>query len=266
MTYFGFLLRFLVIPIIVLWLLLAWARRHEDKRLIIGRAFWVALGVQVLLAVVYTTPWDNYLVAHRVWFYNPAQVSGVLLGYVPLEEYCFFVLQAILVGLCWLLLAPYLPDGEHSESKPGLRLWSCAAVLMLWLGALIVLIANWKPGTYLGLILVWALPPIAIQLGFGADILWGRRAMAGLLVFAPALYLGAADSLAIAKGIWAIDPAQSTGLFIGGLPMEEGLFFLVTVVLLAFGMMLSLAPESRARLGALRERLLHQPALTKSRT
>lgn len=49
-----------------------------------------ALLLHVVLAVVYTAPWDNYLVATGVWSYNPGLVTGVTLGWVPIEEYTFF--------------------------------------------------------------------------------------------------------------------------------------------------------------------------------
>ncbi len=255
MTYFGFLLRFLVLPIAALALLLTWKARGRSVITLGGQAFWIALAVQILLAVIYTTPWDNYLVAHGVWYYNPSQVSGILLGYVPLEEYTFFVLQAILVGLWWQFLAPRLPALKRLHPSTKIRLWACTMVLIIWLGSLVVLLSGWKPGTYLGLILIWALPPIAIQLAFGADILWQRRTLLAALILVPGLYLSVADSLAIQQGIWAIDPAQSTGIFIGGLPLEEGLFFFITVILIAFGMTLSLAMESQTRLVTLRRKL-----------
>ncbi len=242
MTYFGFLLLFLVLPIVALLLFAALQRRPSTP------AVWVAIAVQVVLAVLYTSPWDNYLVAHGVWYYNPVRVSGILLGFVPVEEYVFFVLQAILVGLVWQALSPrsgfvraFVPSGRT-------RLWSCAVVGLLWLGALLLLFGGWKPGTYLSLISAWALPPILIQLAFGADILWHKRELLLGLIVLPGLYLSAADSLAIRSGIWTIDPAQSMGVFIGSLPLEEGLFFFVTVVLLSFGMALSLSSESHSRL------------------
>jgi len=51
-----------------------------------------------VLAVIWTTPWDNYLVASGVWRYDPTKVWNAVLGYVPLEEYLFFVLQSLGVG------------------------------------------------------------------------------------------------------------------------------------------------------------------------
>ena len=79
MTYFGFLLRFLVIPILIF---LAITHRDTQRNKHIsgfrnGKAVWIGIAIHVLLAVVYTTPWDNYLVATRVWYYNPHLVTGM---------------------------------------------------------------------------------------------------------------------------------------------------------------------------------------------
>ena len=93
MTYFGFLLRFLVVPILVFLAITYWDNRRNKQIAGFrnGRAVWIAIAVHVVLAVVYTTPWDNYLVATGVWYYNPALVTGIVIGYVPIEEYTFFV-------------------------------------------------------------------------------------------------------------------------------------------------------------------------------
>ncbi len=94
MTYPLFLLVYLVIPIALLTFLL---------RAKINAGWWrIALGLAVLAAVLYTAPWDNYLVATRVWSYDPARVWRIVLGYVPLEEYLFFVLQPVLAALITL--------------------------------------------------------------------------------------------------------------------------------------------------------------------
>ncbi len=128
MTYFGFLLRFLMIPILLL-AALVWAGR---KRLSL-RGLPFATGVHMILALLYTTPWDNYLVATGVWYYNPALISGFLLGYVPLEEYTFFVLQTILVGLWWGLLASRLAPTGGFQPSARLRRSVSLAVGLLWL-------------------------------------------------------------------------------------------------------------------------------------
>jgi lycopene cyclase domain-containing protein len=100
---------------------------------------------------------------------------------------------------------------------------------------------------YLALILVWALPAIALQLAFGADILWHYRRLAVLVILPVFFYLSAADSLAISSGTWTIDPDQSLGIFFGTLPVEEAVFFLATVVIICFGLTLALARASQLR-------------------
>jgi len=249
MTYFGFLLRFVVIPIILLWGLHLWKPQKEKAGTSIrnGKAVWIAIGVQIALALLYTTPWDNYLVATAVWHYNPGLVTGVILGYVPLEEYTFFMLETLLVGLWWQLVSRRMKAADTFQPSARLRLWSAGALAALWLTSMITFLSGWEPGTYLMITLVWALPPIIVQLAFGADILWHHRKLVGGVILPIGLYLSLADSLAIQAGIWAIDPAQSTGLFIGGLPLEEGIFFFVTAMLITFGMTLTLANESRQR-------------------
>jgi lycopene beta-cyclase len=211
-----------------------------------GKAVWIAIGLQVLLAVVYTTPWDNYLVATGVWFYNPQLISGVVLGWVPLEEYTFFVLETILVGLWWWFLVRRLKLTGKFKPRKNIRLASTVILGGIWLLFAAILIAGWKPATYLTLILTWALPAIMLQLAFGADILWHYRKLVVFAILPVFLYISAADSLAISSGTWTIDPTQSLGIFIGKLPIEEAAFFLATVTLIGFGLTLSLARVSQA--------------------
>jgi len=73
MTYFGFIVRFLLVPLVLLGALTLWDLRR-DKRLIWrlnDGLEWAALAVLGAVALLYTTPWDNYLVATRVWWYDP---------------------------------------------------------------------------------------------------------------------------------------------------------------------------------------------------
>ena len=95
MSYGQFLLIFLVVPIVVLGILL---RRH----LTLG--YLRVVGIMALVAFVYATPWDNLIVAQGVWTYDPNRVAGIILGWVPLEEYLFFLLQPVLSGLIVLAL------------------------------------------------------------------------------------------------------------------------------------------------------------------
>jgi lycopene beta-cyclase len=251
MTYFGFLAQFLVIPIVLL-AALAWYDKRRGLALpgtLTGWPVWKVVVGHIIVALVYTTPWDNYLVATGVWSYTPRLVTGLVLGWVPIEEYTFFVLQPILTSLWLLWLARRLPV----ETRPVPHLRPIRRVLLLglglvWLAMTVILVAGWPPGTYLALILIWALPPVMLQIGFGADILWRHRRLVLLTLLPVTLYLSLADTLAIGSGTWTIDPAQSLQIYLGGvLPVEEFIFFLMTNVLLVFGTALVLSRESRNR-------------------
>ena len=256
MTYFGFLLRFLVIPILIL-LFVNWREKDKPTPGFNERLIWYGILLHIIIAVAYTTPWDNYLVATGVWYYDPELVTGILFGYVPLEEYTFFVLETLMIGLWWWTLARRMLLIPKAPLKPNkaLRAWTLGLLAMLWVTSLFVLISSWEPGTYLAITLTWALPAIAPQLAFGADILWHYRRLLGTVILTGAGYLSAMDALAIGAGTWTIAPSQSTGILIGNLPIEEAIFFIVTVVLVSFGMTLLLADVSQERLEELKSLL-----------
>ncbi len=98
-------------------------------------------------------------------YYDPHLLQGLKLGWVPIEEYAFFVVRTVLAGLV-------------------LR------------------------GTLLAAALATA-------------------------------WLTAADSVALRAGTWTIAPHASLGLFLPGhVPVEEGVFFLVTNLLIAQALLL----------------------------
>jgi lycopene cyclase domain-containing protein len=250
-TYFGFLALFLIIPLAVLGVL-TWRDHRRGITLpfdLQNYPAWMVLVAHVIVAVIYTTPWDNYLVATAVWWYDPALVTGLTIGWVPIEEYTFFILQTFLAGL-WLL---YLARRMRFDTGPiaraqQIRVISTSVLGLLWLISVGMLVSGWPPGTYLALILVWALPPIILQTIFGADILWRHRRLVLVALLPPLIYLSVADVLAISAGTWTISPAQSLNIYLAGyLPVEEFLFFLITTTLVVFGITLVLARESQSR-------------------
>lgn len=251
MTYFQFLILFLMIPITVLLVVQYLDRRKglQTPDELSSYPGWLAVGLHVIVALVYTTPWDNYLVATQVWWYEPERVLGITLGWVPLEEYGFFILQTILTGLWFLLLTRRLRQPTRPfEPRPWYR-WAAGLVLLVgWVVSLAALADGNPSWNYLGLILVWALPPILIQFLFGADILWYRRRLVLLTILTPTAFLALADRLAIQIGVWTISPEQTTGWLVAGLPFEELLFFTVTNTLIGLGLTLLMARESQSRL------------------
>jgi lycopene cyclase domain-containing protein len=251
MTYFGFLIRFLVLPILVLGTIAVYDQRRGRSIPVRLHAssLWLAIPLHMFIAIAYTTLWDNYLVATRVWWYDPELVTGITIGWVPIEEYIFFILQPLLAGLWLVFLLRRIPFKSNPDRLRARHRWlPLAGVAGIWVVSLITLITGWSPGTYISLELVWALPPIALQLAFGGDILFRYRKLVLLTIIPLTIYLSAADSLAINLGTWTINPEKSLEIYLGGiLPLEEFLFFLLTNTLVVFGTVLILADDSWIR-------------------
>lgn len=90
--------------------------------------------------------------------------------------------------------------------------------------------------SYLVILVGWALPVIVIQWIVAGRALWRARRLLAAGVALCSIYLALADHFAIARGIWQIQEAGIVGLrFRGHLPLEEALFFFLTVVMSAQG-------------------------------
>jgi lycopene cyclase domain-containing protein len=254
MTYFSFLVFFLAVPIAA-FLIFFGAQRPGvalPGRLTAMRPA-AAIAITCVVAVLYTTPWDNYLVATGVWSYDRTLVSGVVLGYVPLEEYLFFVLQTILTSLWLIFLARRSPAGPVA-SAPLLRRWLSLPIGMVWLIAGGALSLAWGPSRYSALLFAWALLPILIQLAFGADLLWQERRLVLPAILVATLYYSVADTFAVASGTWDFHSGRILGVHLGPLPIEEVAFFLLTNTLIVFSVTLLLSAASLSRFQSLTHR------------
>ena len=231
MTYAVFLLLFLVLPIVVLLATL--------PRPLAGRGGWrgrLALPLVALLALLYTTPWDNYLVYRGVWYYGPDRVLATI-GYVPVEEYAFFLLQPVLTGLVLYHLLARFPQPSHGPAK---RFGGALVFGILTLEGIGLLLVGPPSGLYLGLILAWAAPVLLGMWLFAGPYVGRYRRVALLALAGPTLYLWIIDRLAIGLGIWDISNEFSFDLDPFGLPIEEAVFFLITNALVVIGTILFL--------------------------
>jgi hypothetical protein len=228
LSYLEFHLLFVLPPIAVL---AASLPALPPRRRLLGR---VGLTVMTAVAVLYTTPWDNYLIDRGVWWYGEGRVSVRLLS-APLGEYVFFVLQSVLTGF-WLYCLDFDPSFEAGDLARAPR--AVGALVLLATSAAGVGLLSVPGGYYLGAILVWACPVLALQWAVGGAYLvrtWRRWAVA---VAVPTAYLWFADRVAIGLGVWTIGTDTATGLTLFGLPIEEATFFLATNLLLVYGLVL----------------------------
>jgi len=274
MTYFAFLAVFLGIPmaLLSLWTIADYRRGKWNPPALLAWRAWLVIAGLCVVAFVYTTPWDNYLVASGVWYYDINLVTGIVLGWVPIEEYTFFIVLPIMTGLFTLALMRYMPLNPRRAEGPmsnRVRVWTTSIVFVIWVVCSIVLVASfadpaWQQWRYFGLLMSWALVPVMVQTAFGADIFLRHWKIMLLGIVVPSLYLSWADSLAITAGTWTIAPLYSVeSLKIGDvLPFEEALFFTMVNILVVTGMVLVLAEESQARaLGYKRFRVM-KPLIT----
>lgn len=235
MSYFWFHLVFTLPPLLLVVLIQGRPIAGNE-----GKRASFALLLITLLALLYTTPWDNYLIWQGVWHYGIDCVVGTI-GFVPIEEYLFFILQPLLTGLWLYWLLGRLPEPVGQEHYRIVRSFGTVFLVVLSLTGALML--RWNHTTYLGLILVWAGPILALQWVVGARQIWVNSWAWLVGTIVPTLYLWVADRVAIAQGIWKISEEYTTGLALFSLPIEEATFFLLTNLMVVQGLLLILLLE-----------------------
>jgi len=214
----------------------------------VGAAFLVIL----VIVVAFTTPWDNYAVAQGIWSF-PGGRHAFRLWHLPVEEYCFFIIQSVEV----LLLCHGLTGlaGFHQAFTPPLN--SPGVITGLGVVAALWAFTGLRFGRrlprraqYLFHLLYWFGPVVAFQWVLAAPLL-----LANLSAIVPAtaivsLWLTLADLAAVRQGIWEFDETQILGVkWRNRLPVEEILFFFVSSLLVAQAYVM-LAPAAAARIPA----------------
>lgn len=227
-SYLTFHLLFVVPPIAVL----------GTATVLRGQTWWGrrplgGLAVILVLAFAYTTPWDNLLIAEGVWWYGEGATAAHIWK-APVGEYLFFILQPVLTAL-WLFQMPDV--GDMSLSIPAsTRLVGVGAGLLV--GVVGFLMLGTTSTFYLGAILAWSGPILAVQWGFGWPYLWQLRRTVGVAILVPTLYYWVIDAIALELGIWVISAEHTIGLSVFGLPVEEATFFLMTNLFTVQGLVL----------------------------
>lgn len=238
MTYAGFHLRFNV-PVLAAALVLG------GWRLWCAEGLWVMGGI-LLIVMVFTSPWDNWAARCGIWGFKEGRYWRKV-GYLPVEEYAFFVIQSLqAMGLAaWLcgVLGPF-ETGPHPLSWREQGLW-------LGGGAVLWGVAGWfgrrvgprSRGHYAWHLFYWFLPLIGAQWVIGWPVLVERWPVLAVVTLGLGTYLSVADWLAIRSEIWFFDERQTTGHRIAGvMPWEEAAFFYLTSLLVAQSWLI-LVPE-----------------------
>ncbi|KAK4555276.1 hypothetical protein LTR86_007572 [Recurvomyces mirabilis] len=203
------------------------------------------LAFLITIAVVSTIPWDSYLIRTNIWSYPPSVVLGPKIFSIPIEEVFFFVIQTYNTSLLYLLLSkPVLHSVYLVREKTGRRgKWTYIKLIgQLALGLAIkkgiTFVREGGKETYLGLILVWAIPFLFLLWSLAYQFLVNLPPTSTIIPIAlPTLYLWLVDTLALKRGTWVIESGTKTGITLWeGLEIEEAVFFLLTNCLITFGL------------------------------
>lgn len=184
------------------------------------------------------------MIRTRIWSYPENAVIGLKLFDIPLEEVFFFVVQTYNTSLLYLLLSKptfhpiYLRRQEKNDRWKYLKLGG-QLLLGLLLKKAISLIREEGAGTYMGLILAWAVPFLLLLWSLAYQFILGLPLTNTLVPIAlPTFYLWIVDTLALRRGTWVIESGTKLGTHLWpGLEIEEAVFFLLTNTLIVFGLL-----------------------------
>ena len=242
MTYLRFHLIF-NLPLLALLAALNWPGSWTQ-----GEA--LAFGLVLLAVVVFTTPWDNLAAKWGIWGF-PRDKYSLRLGYLPIEEYAFFLLQSVNVMLAVRALFRFFPDWLTGQ-ETGMGKWTLiclAASVIPW--AMIAAQLRWLrrkagPCVNYAIHLAWFLPVIYVQWILAPPLFLGHAALLALVTTTFGVYYTLADLVAVRGGTWFFDEKQITGVKLGGLlPWEEIAFFFLTSLLVAQSYLLLLPSDLR---------------------
>jgi lycopene cyclase domain-containing protein len=209
-----------------------------------------ALGLVLVAVMVFTTPWDNLAAKWGIWGF-PREKYSRRIGYLPIEEYAFFLLQSVNVMLAVRALFHFVPDWLiGQETDLGIVTLIClAASIIPW--AFIAfnlrrLRRKVGPCVNYAIHLVWFLPVIYAQWVLAPALFWGHAGLLALVTAAFGIYYTLADLAAVRAGTWFFDEKQITGVKLGSiLPWEEIAFFFLTSLLVAQSYLLLLPIDYR---------------------
>ena len=209
-----------------------------------------AFGLVLLAVMIFTTPWDNLAAKWGIWGF-PREKYLLKIGYLPVEEYAFFILQSVNVMLAVRALFHFFPGFQTSQETVvgmgtliclGLSVipWAMITVQLLWLRKRFGTRVNYA------LHLSWFLPVIYLQWILGPFLFLDHVTMLAMITAVFGIYYTLADIIAVRGGTWFFDEKQITGLKLADiLPWEEIAFFFLTSLLVAQSYLLLLPSELR---------------------
>ena len=216
LTYLQFHLVFSLPPLAALWYV---APRYDRIR---RRRATVGIAILVAIAYAYTTPWISYMIRRGAWGYADGAVLVRALS-IPLGEYLFFAIQTVIAAFVLHRIGfdPTFREGDFDRLA---RIAGVVVGLAMLAGGLWLTTLD-DSLLYLGGLIAWDGPVLALQWGVGGGYLARTPRMWIVTTTVPSLYFWTADRIAIGMGTWYLSDRFTTGIAVLGLPVEEMLFF-----------------------------------------
>ncbi|TQS34399.1 hypothetical protein Golomagni_05220 [Golovinomyces magnicellulatus] len=194
----------------------------------------------ISVAVISATPWDSYLIRNQIWTYHRQAVLGLHLFLIPIEEIFFFIIQTYNTSVLYILLSkPIFHPSFLDQASTSRKILGRFVQIVIGLCFILsVPLCRSGESTYLALILLWAMPFILLLWTLSSQFLVKLPLVNTLVPIAlPTLYLWVVDTLALKRGTWIIEPKTKLGIYVwDGLEIEEATFFLLTNILVVFGL------------------------------
>lgn len=229
---FGYLLFHILLTVPIILIL---SYLQTDLGVIRNRRRWINFALLVVIAYVYTIPWDNFMISLNIWWYG--DIVWGKIWHAPVGEYLFFGIQTIIAGL-YLYYVGFDPKPKESDLGLFNRVTGFFLLIISAIGCLIIAFRGPIDLRYATSILAWTLPVIAIQWLVGGNYIIRKWKLIVTVTVPTTVYLWFIDGYAIATGLWTINPETSMGISVGALPVEEMLFFLSANIMTIFGMIL----------------------------
>lgn len=210
---------------------------------LLTRLDYVRILFLVTVAVTATIPWDSYLIRTGVWTYPEDGVLGYTLWSIPAEELFFFVVQTVITSLLYVLFTKPVLLAQYLNSRETTPAWVRVAKRAGQLSLVAATVGGgyliWQQGdgTYMGLILAWACPFLLVTWSLTGEVILSMPWASSLIPIAlPTLYLWIVDELSLSQGVWTIESGTKLNYqLFGSLEIEEAIFFLITNILVVFG-------------------------------
>jgi len=80
---------YFLIPLVILMITFRWLIR------------WRRLCFTVVALLLLTAVFDNFIIASGIVAYDPSLLSGVFIGFAPIEDFAYSLMAAVLIPMTW---------------------------------------------------------------------------------------------------------------------------------------------------------------------